>query len=679
MTAVNLSALAGAGWQFFDDNGVPLAGGKLYTYAAGTTTPLTTYTTNTGITANVNPIILDSAGRVPQEVWLISGSQYKFILTDSTNVQIRSYDNIPGINDYATVLTLLSTSSGASLIGYTEGCPNAVTQTVQAKLRQVINVKDFGVDLASALACANTGPVKTVVLSNTVSGDGISVPVGVNLVIEEGGLVTISATSTFTVNGQLTAGSYKIFSIPVNSLGISFTGFVVFGASSVDYVTPTWWGADNNVANYMFNTAAVQAAINTTRSVHFTGPYTIDNVILSNTGQEVRFNGFILTGGSNYGAAYVLKINANFLSLYDVNINVNFNSYGCAIVWQSDATHTAQFNRIYGMTISNSVNGLVFGNFIGSPSFTTAQSENTIYSFLTRAVQVPFTGNQTNGFLTLVAPILDCNPYEWTSQAGYNATTWNTAAYSIRNIKGALVILGGEIIKTTSQLGFGCDLNTVYMDGVTIEVASTQANILGNVTINNNLNGYFSNDSSALFVFDNAASGAILKITDGSFVRPNNTWSYSGAPIFNGTPAGPCIVNIRNTTFDNWVITTLLGASATNISIQSQQTIFNGYDGTGALSTTATPATYLTATGTSQAVASANTISADNSIFHVSGTTTIKQINLPYVGFTGAITIIPDGIFALDITGGNIGKNATSVVGKALILTYDGAKWWPSY
>ena len=68
---VNLSALAGAGQQFFDNNGNPLSGGKLYTYAAGTTTPKTTYTSITGLTAHTNPIVLDSAGRVATgEIWL---------------------------------------------------------------------------------------------------------------------------------------------------------------------------------------------------------------------------------------------------------------------------------------------------------------------------------------------------------------------------------------------------------------------------------------------------------------------------------------------------------------------------------------------------------------------------------------------------------------------------------
>ena len=65
MSSVNLSAFGGAGWQFFDNNGVPLSGGLIYSYAAGTTTPQETYTTSLGNIAHTNPIVLNSAGRIP--------------------------------------------------------------------------------------------------------------------------------------------------------------------------------------------------------------------------------------------------------------------------------------------------------------------------------------------------------------------------------------------------------------------------------------------------------------------------------------------------------------------------------------------------------------------------------------------------------------------------------------
>jgi len=97
--AVNLSPVGGVAGQFFDNSGNPLTGGKLYSYAAGTTTPQTTYTSSAGSTAHANPIVLDAGGRVPGgEIWLTDGSQYKFVLKNSSDVLIGTYDNIVGIN-----------------------------------------------------------------------------------------------------------------------------------------------------------------------------------------------------------------------------------------------------------------------------------------------------------------------------------------------------------------------------------------------------------------------------------------------------------------------------------------------------------------------------------------------------------------------------------------------------
>jgi hypothetical protein len=93
MASVLLSPY-GNGQQFFDDNGVPLAGGLIYTYQAGSSTPLVTYTTNNGTIANANPIVLDASGRTPQQIWLLTGFSYKFVLQNSDGVLIQTLDNI---------------------------------------------------------------------------------------------------------------------------------------------------------------------------------------------------------------------------------------------------------------------------------------------------------------------------------------------------------------------------------------------------------------------------------------------------------------------------------------------------------------------------------------------------------------------------------------------------------
>lgn len=96
-TIVNLSIYGGVGWQFFDNSGNPLVGGLLYTYEAGTTTPLATYTSSSGGTAHTNPIQLNSAAKVPGgEIWLDASQKYKFVLKTSTDVLLNTYDNIGG-------------------------------------------------------------------------------------------------------------------------------------------------------------------------------------------------------------------------------------------------------------------------------------------------------------------------------------------------------------------------------------------------------------------------------------------------------------------------------------------------------------------------------------------------------------------------------------------------------
>src|SRR4051794_32233013 len=77
--------------QFFDNSGRPLAGGKVYTYTAGTSTPLVTYTSSTAATPNTNPVILDAGGF--GAIWVAAGT-YKIVVTNAAGVQQWSADNV---------------------------------------------------------------------------------------------------------------------------------------------------------------------------------------------------------------------------------------------------------------------------------------------------------------------------------------------------------------------------------------------------------------------------------------------------------------------------------------------------------------------------------------------------------------------------------------------------------
>lgn len=89
--------------QFFDENGNPAVGWKLYTYLAGSSTLATTYTTSIGNTAQTNPIVINSLGfPTTGQVWLTEGVSYKLQLTNAADVVKKTEDNISGVNDATT-------------------------------------------------------------------------------------------------------------------------------------------------------------------------------------------------------------------------------------------------------------------------------------------------------------------------------------------------------------------------------------------------------------------------------------------------------------------------------------------------------------------------------------------------------------------------------------------------
>ena len=193
---VNLSYFAGAGWQFFDDNGSPLSGGKLYTYLAGTTTPAVTYTSLSGLTANANPIILDAAGRPAQEVWLTSGVSYKFVVKTSTDVTIRTYDNLCSVNDFSSFANTTDPALGDALVGFRQSnsagnLVGAVGKTVHQKFQEIVSVKDFGAvgdgvtDDTAAIQLAFTH-------ARTCTNPAVYFPTGTYLVVSSTSLYNLS-------------------------------------------------------------------------------------------------------------------------------------------------------------------------------------------------------------------------------------------------------------------------------------------------------------------------------------------------------------------------------------------------------------------------------------------------------------------------------------------------------
>lgn len=130
-------------FQFSNALGLPMSGGTLTSYLAGTTTPVTTYQDEALTSANTNPITLDSRGECT--IWLDSTKDYKFVLKNALGVTQWTVDDITGAGAFADRLrTDLAASSGASLVGYMPTGTGAVATTLQGKARESVTAKDFG-------------------------------------------------------------------------------------------------------------------------------------------------------------------------------------------------------------------------------------------------------------------------------------------------------------------------------------------------------------------------------------------------------------------------------------------------------------------------------------------------------------------------------------------------------
>lgn len=167
MPAVSLSVFGGVGAQFFDNSGNILSGGKIYTYEAGTTTPLATYTSSTGITAHTNPIVLDAAGRVPSggEIWAAL-QLYKFVLKTSADVTIATYDNV-GSNFNAAAIIANFTGDG-STVAFTLVSPPASENATNVYISGVYQQKNTYSLAGAVLTFSQAPPVTSLIEVNYV-------------------------------------------------------------------------------------------------------------------------------------------------------------------------------------------------------------------------------------------------------------------------------------------------------------------------------------------------------------------------------------------------------------------------------------------------------------------------------------------------------------------------------
>lgn len=186
----------------FDSNGNPVSGGLIYSYAAGTSTPVNTYTDATLVVANSNPVVADSAGR--WTAFLTPGQSYKFIVKSAAGVTLYSQDNIQSVPTSSSNLDDTGTA-GESL---TAGLVVYLSDGSGSKTAGQWFTADTGNPYSSVLppigmtvAAISSGAQGAIRKEGQVTGIGPLV-VGTDYFLSTGGALTATAPSNARLLGR---------------------------------------------------------------------------------------------------------------------------------------------------------------------------------------------------------------------------------------------------------------------------------------------------------------------------------------------------------------------------------------------------------------------------------------------------------------------------------------------
>lgn len=155
--------------KFFDNNGQPLANGKLFTYKAATSTKQATYIDSTGGTPNTNPVILDYRGEC--RLWIDPTLAYQFVLAPST-------DTDPPANPFWSVDNITAFGTGVNFdnTAIDTGSVNAITVAIPSISAPVaftrIVVKVANTNTGATTISINGGTAKAVTLKNIAALTG---------------------------------------------------------------------------------------------------------------------------------------------------------------------------------------------------------------------------------------------------------------------------------------------------------------------------------------------------------------------------------------------------------------------------------------------------------------------------------------------------------------------------
>lgn len=228
--------LPNAKQQFFDTNGRPLAGGKVYFYVPNTSTLKNTWQDAGETVLNTNPVVLDANG----QAIIYGDGQYRQVVNDvHGNLIWDRLTDSPALNsEFQALSSGLSASTGSSLIGFIQSGVGAVAETVQDSLRERVSALQFmsSAQRIDVLSGAGTLDVSGAVqLAINYGGDNaiIEYPAGnykfAASVVPRPGQEHLSRGATITVASNIYAFSRTTDGFPGR---ISFKRFKFVGTGS---------------------------------------------------------------------------------------------------------------------------------------------------------------------------------------------------------------------------------------------------------------------------------------------------------------------------------------------------------------------------------------------------------------------------------------------------------------
>lgn len=583
---VTLSPLGGAAQQFFDNNGVILSGGKIYTYVAGTTTPSTVYTSAAGATAHANPIILDSSGRVPGgEIWLNSGSSYKFVIETSLGILLGTYDNISGVSGlnlsltpsgYTTAVTVqegfdnLGSSTGSAYVGFLQSGPNAVSQSSLDKMRERVSVADFGA-VGDGVTDDTTAFNNAVAALVAKGGGTLYIPEGKFLL--EGTVVI--AFSGIWVAGESPSSSW-IVTGSVNGAAIQFgDGINTYYRCGIERVV---FGAKNGIV-----TAPGNCGLKVVKNSNFTlmdtqvfdFPAKLNTgIIFDNTSQSFITN----IGVQSCFIAGVYFIN-NSLDIYIVNGRSDNNTLG----WHIDDCQGLYFTNCSGYgnstnawriesTVGNNTKYLFFANCVGD----TSGSHNW---YITDLIIGVFTGcwgsTQTsqvtntfaNGFFLTGTSPSDVRDILFSNCTAFANNSHGFSLYSCTHVS-LSNCMGGSETEPFAGNGQGGAGSGAFIDTAT-QVTVTGGQFTGNVTYGIDLSPAATDVtiSSCNLKFNDGAQLSNAATSAGSNIRIQNVAGYNPLMGVVTQPAVPASgVEVENTSGSDCMVY-IVGGTVSNIQV----------------------------------------------------------------------------------------------------------------